>query len=43
VLFRSLLYEKGDYGTISLARFNLAWLTDSKDYGDAAYPFLIEN
>jgi sialidase-1 len=38
-----LLYEKGDYGTISLARFNLAWLTDSKDYGDAAYPFLIEN
>jgi sialidase-1 len=35
-----LLYEKGDYGTISLARFNLAWLTDSKDYGDVAYPIL---
>jgi len=38
-----LLYEKGDYGTISFARFNLVWLTDSKDYGDVMYPILKEN
>ena len=28
-----LLYEKGEYGTISFARFNLAWLTDLWDTG----------
>jgi sialidase-1 len=28
-----LLYEKGEYGTISFASFNLAWLTDKKDIG----------
>ena len=28
-----LLYEKGEYGTISFARFNLAWLTDLRDTG----------